>query len=109
MTGKKKITVVAFAIVIIAVAVILYNLPDIQSRMTRNEAPSEDFVEFFTGFYEAPDKGAVLDSGGNDFTDDFYSATVRYYEAGDFMSIKDYMWDNGISEVSRSGESLQDM
>ena len=94
MTGKKKITFAVLAVVIIAAAVILYNLPDIQSRMARNEAP---------------DKGAVLDSGGNDVTDDFYNATVRYYEAGDFMSIKDYMWDNGISEVSQSGESLQDL
>ena len=109
MTGTKKITVAVLAIVVIAAAVILCNLPDIQSRMTRDKSPSEDFVEFFTGFYEAPDKETVLDSGGKDVTDDFYDATVRYYEAGDFMSIKDYMWDNGISEVSRSGESLQDL
>lgn len=109
MTGKKKITVAVLAVVVIAAAVILCNMPDIQSRMTRDESPSEDFVELFTGFYEAPDKGAVLDSGGNDVTDDFYNATVGYYEAGDFMSIKDYMWNSGISEVSRSGESLQDL
>ena len=56
MTGKKKITASVLAVVVIAAAVILCNLPYIQSRMTRNESPSEDFVEFFTGFYEAPDK-----------------------------------------------------
>jgi hypothetical protein len=56
LTGKKKITASVLAVVVIAAAVILCNLPDIQSRMTRDKSPSEDFVEFFTGFYEAPDK-----------------------------------------------------
>lgn len=109
MTGKKKITIAIVTVLIIAAAIILYNLPDITSYMAKESRPSEDFVEFFTGFYEAPYDCEVLDADGKDITEDFYDATVKYYKAGDFMSIKKYLWDNDISEVSREGESLQDL
>ncbi len=109
MTGKKKAVIAVIAVLVVVAAIVIYNLPDISAWMEKNSAPSEDFVEFFTGFYEEPDRCSVLDENGMDVTDEFYDATVGFYEDGDFKSIIDYMWDNGIIEASCAGESLQDI
>lgn len=105
MVKKKTIAAILAALAVLS-AVIVFNLPSISSWMVRHGEPSEDFVEFFTSFYEDPSRCQVLDENGEVVTEEFYAATVGFYENGDFRSIRDYMWNNGIDEVSREGETL---
>lgn len=86
-------------------AIVTFNLPSISSWTFRLASPSEDFVNYFTGFYEDPLSYDAFDAEGKNITDEFYDATVDFYEDGDFGSIKDYVWDNDIT-LSHSGEGL---
>lgn len=99
---KTKVVMLIAAIVIFALvtASVLLLMPKLRPWIFYHEAPSEEFVEYFTGYFEDPESYEVTDKIGDDISDEFYDETVEYYEDGDFRSVRQYIASNGIDVTS---------
>ncbi len=99
---KTKVAMLIAAIVIFALitASVLIYMPKLRPWIFYHEAPSEEFVEYFTGYFENPESYEVTDKAGNDVSDEFYEDTVEYYEAEDFRSVRQYITSEGIDVTS---------
>lgn len=66
-----------------------------QLDMFVNEAPSDTFIDFFSGFYKDRSNYTIFDTEENDITENFYEETRHFYENGDYAGLKKYIWEQG--------------
>ncbi len=64
------------------------------AEMFIEEAPSETFIDFFSGFYEDTDSYTIFTTSNDDITENFYKNTKHFYERNDYAGLKKYIWEH---------------
>lgn len=90
---KKVITSLGFSLLLLS----LFFATTVSADDKESEEVSDVFVNFIVKSFDNPEEMEVLDSNGNDITQNFINETNKLYEEDNYQAIQDIIDDQNLS------------